>query len=256
MQKNLTWKQRELCYFIAYTTVMVDAQSSKGKCHCWHSSTHFCQGDIDFPGIAMYLGNSIPWLPHLLAHLWELTKKDGTIIWSDTLQLEFKCIMSSISSAMTLLFWCQPTHHSASQCLRNRTQCCHTPEWWASHLCKQDTKSQITEICNQWEILATMLGWKCISKYVSSHHFIVESSHKYLKQILQKNLTDAWVHLQWMIFHLQPYDYVFSYCPGDAIVLAHPLWCTITLYITRNSAQCYHQLHATVQNMQKLPCRM
>ena len=63
-----------------------------------------------------------------------------------------------------------------------------------------------------------------ISRHVFGRHFMIESDHKSLEQISMKNLTDALVHLQRMLFWLQDYDFTIKFCPGEEIVVADTLF--------------------------------
>ena len=70
------------------------------------------------------------------------------------------------------------------------------------------------------ELLAIVFGVECFHTYVYSQTFTLLTDHKPLKQIQQKTLDDAPVHLQWILMHLQGYDHTISYCPGKEMLLS------------------------------------
>ena len=59
--------------------------------------------------------------------------------------------------------------------------------------------------------------------YFYGRSFTIESDHKPLESISQKNLADTPVHLQHMLLHLQGYDYTICYCPSKEMVLPNTL---------------------------------
>ena len=59
--------------------------------------------------------------------------------------------------------------------------------------------------------------------YVYGRSFTIESDHKPLESISQKNLADTPAHLQCMLLHLQGYNYTIHYCPGKEMALPDTL---------------------------------
>ena len=55
--------------------------------------------------------------------------------------------------------------------------------------------------------------------YVYGRFFTIESDHKPLESISQKNLGDMPAHLQHMLLHLQGYNYTIHYCPSKEMAL-------------------------------------
>ena len=52
---------------------------------------------------------------------------------------------------------------------------------------------------------------------------MIESDHKSLEQLSMKNLADAPVYLQRMLFRLQDYDFTIKCYPGDEMIVADTL---------------------------------
>ena len=59
--------------------------------------------------------------------------------------------------------------------------------------------------------------------YVYGRSFTIQSDHKPLESISQKNLADTPAHLQHMLLHLQGYDYTIHYCPSMEMALPDTL---------------------------------
>ena len=59
--------------------------------------------------------------------------------------------------------------------------------------------------------------------YVYGRSFTIESDHKSLESISQKNLADTPAHLQHMLLCLQGYNYTICYCPSKEMALPDTL---------------------------------
>ena len=73
------------------------------------------------------------------------------------------------------------------------------------------------------EMLAVIFGAERFQTYVYGRSFTIESDHKPLESITQKNLADTAAHLQHMLLHLQGYDYTIRYCPSKEMALPDTL---------------------------------
>ena len=59
--------------------------------------------------------------------------------------------------------------------------------------------------------------------YIYGRSFTIESDHKFLESISQKNLADMPACLQHMLLCLQGYDYTIHYCPSTGMALPNTL---------------------------------
>ena len=75
-----------------------------------------------------------------------------------------------------------------------------------------DTESQYTNI--KRELLAVVFGCERFHIYVYGKEFQIESDHKPLENIQNKNIAQAPARLQRMLLRLQPYDAQILYKPG------------------------------------------
>ena len=73
------------------------------------------------------------------------------------------------------------------------------------------------------EMLAIVFRAERFQTYIYSRSFTIESDHKHLESISQKNLADMPTHLQGMWLHIQGYNYTIHYCPSKEIALPDTL---------------------------------
>ena len=73
------------------------------------------------------------------------------------------------------------------------------------------------------EMLTVIFGAERFQMCVYSRSFTIESDHKPLESISQKNLVDMPAHLQHMLLCLQGYDYTIHYHPGKEMALPDTL---------------------------------
>ena len=73
------------------------------------------------------------------------------------------------------------------------------------------------------EMLAVIFRAERFQMYVYGRSFTIESDHKPLESISQKNLADTPAHLQCMLLHFQGYNYTIHYCPSKEMALPDTL---------------------------------
>ena len=74
-------------------------------------------------------------------------------------------------------------------------------------------------------MLAVVFRAEQFRTYVYGRPFSIESNHKQLEPVIQKNLANTPVQLQPMLLCLQGYDYILHYCPGKEMALPDTLSC-------------------------------
>ena len=84
-----------------------------------------------------------------------------------------------------------------------------------------NTKCHYTNI--EREMPAVIFRAERFRTYIYGRAFTIESDHKPLKSISQKNLTETPAQLQCMLLHLQGYDYITCFCPGKEMALPDAL---------------------------------
>ena len=72
-------------------------------------------------------------------------------------------------------------------------------------------------------MLAAIFGAERFQTYVYGRSFTIESDHKPLESISQKNLADTPANLQHMLLCLQGYNYTIHYQPGKEMALPNTL---------------------------------
>ena len=73
------------------------------------------------------------------------------------------------------------------------------------------------------ECLSVCFGLEKFHTYIYGRHVHVENDHKLLEMIQHKPIHAAPPRLQWMLLHMQKYDYTIVYKPGKDMVLADHL---------------------------------
>ena len=84
-----------------------------------------------------------------------------------------------------------------------------------------DIESCYTNI--EKECLSVCFGLEKFHTYIYGRHVLIENDHKLLEMIQHKPIHAAPPTLQWMLLHMQKYDYTIVYKPGKDIVLADHL---------------------------------
>ena len=109
------------------------------------------------------------------------------------------------------------------------------------------------------EAYALVFGCERFWTYVYGGHFTIKSDHKPLEQIIHKTWLIAPARLQWIMMHLQPYDFDLKYRPGKEMILAdvlsryHPhLGPVIPLDITIHHTQLTTQCKSAFQKLLQL----
>ena len=179
----------------------------------------------EFIGLVTYLSPFIPGLSTLTAPLHELLKKYTDFTWSCTYDATFQHVKEAVISDTTLRYF-DPSlpvtiQVDASQLglgaalLQNGK-----PMAFAS---KTLTKTECQYANIEREMLAAIFGVKRFQTYIYGRSFTIESDHKPLESISQKNLADTPAHLQYMLLYLQGYDYTICYHPSKEMALSDTL---------------------------------
>ena len=178
----------------------------------------------EFLGMVTYLSPFIPSLSTLTASLHELLKKDTDFTWNCTYNA-FQHVKDAIINDTTLRYF-DPSlpvtiQVDASQVglgavlLQNNKPIAFTS--------KAFTKTECCYANIEREMLAVIFRADRFRMYIYGRPFTIESDHKPLKSIFQKNLADTPGWLQCMVRCLQGYDYITHYCPGKEMALPDTL---------------------------------
>ena len=181
----------------------------------------------EFLGMVMYLSAFILGLSTLTAPLHELLKKDTAFTWNYTYDATFQHVKDAVISNTTLRYF-DPSlpvtiQVDASQVglgvalLQNKK-----PIAFAS---KALTKTECFYANIKREMLTVIFGVERFRTYIYGKSFTIESDHKPLEFISQKNLADMPAQLQHMLWSLQGYDYIICYHPGKKMALPDTLSC-------------------------------
>ena len=96
----------------------------------------------------------------------------------------------------------------------------HKPMAFAS---KALTDAKCCYTNTEREILTVVFRPERFRTYVYGRSFTIESDHKSMESISQKDLADMPAWLQCMLLCLQGYDYILHYCPDKEMALSNAL---------------------------------
>ena len=168
-----------------------------------------------------YLCPFIPSLSTLTASLHELLKKDTDFTLNCTYAAAFQHVKGAVVSD-TIHRYFDPSlpvtiQVNASQVglstalLQNNKPITFT--------CKALTKTEYHYANVKREMLAVIFWAKRFRTYICGRFFTLESDHKALKSISQKNLADMPAQLQHILLCLQGYNYTICYHPSKEMAL-------------------------------------
>ena len=146
----------------------------------------------EFLGLVMYLSPFIPGLSTLTAPLHELFKKDTDFTWNWTYNAAFQHVKEAAISDTTLRYF-DPSLpmtiqvHASQVGLHAALLQNSKPMAFSS---KALTKTECQYANIEREMLAAIFGVEKFQTYVYSRSFTIESDHKPLESISQKNLAD------------------------------------------------------------------
>ena len=169
-----------------------------------------------FLGMIQYLSLFIPKLSSKTAPLRSLRKKDTEYQWNETVNIAFQNLEDHIHENICLAYF-KPNAKTTIQVDASMPGLGATlinDNKIVAFASKRltDTKSRYANI--ERELLAVVFGCERVHTYVYGKEFQIESDHKPLENIQNKNIAQAPPRLQRMLLRLQPYDAQILYKPG------------------------------------------
>ena len=177
--------------------------------------------------MVMCLSPFIPGLSTFTAPLHELLKEDTDFTWNATYDTAFQHVKDAVISDTTLQYF-DPSLPMTIQVdaaqvgLGAALLQTHKPVAFAS---KAVTNTECYYANIEREMLAVISRAERFRTYVYGRSFTIESDHKPLESISQKNLADTPAQLQHMLLCLWGYDYILHYCPSKEMALPDALSC-------------------------------
>ena len=161
----------------------------------------------------------------MIAPLCELLKKDAEFNWDVSYQAAFQCVKDAVVNDTALWYLdasCPITVQVDTSQVGIRATLLQDkkPDAFAS---KALTECEHCYTNIEHEMLAVIFRAEWFSTYVHGRPLTIESDHKLLESITQKNLADTPVLLQYMLLHLLGCDYILCYCSGKEMVLSDTL---------------------------------
>ena len=163
-----------------------------------------------------YLSPFTPKLSSKTAPLRSLLKKDTEYQWNETVNIAFQNLKDHIHENICLAYF-KPNAKTmiqvdASMSGLGATLINDNKIVAFANKRLTDTESRYANI--ERELLAVVFGCERFHTYVYGKEFQIESDHKPLENIQNKNIAQAPPKLQRMLLRLQPYDAQILYKPG------------------------------------------
>ena len=206
-----------------------------------------------FLGMITYLGRFIPNLSSKTSELRKLLQKDKVWEWSEKHAHQFRNLQKCITTSPVLQYFnpslpIKLSVDASKEGLGAVLLQLHNEQWrpiaYASRALNSSEQnySQIEK-----ETLAVVFGTEHFNQYVYGIKFLVESDHKPLQSIFQRNIDKAPPRIQRMLLRLQKYDIELKFTPGTDIPIADAL-SRANLPTTSKSTLDY-QVHLLMSNL-------
>ncbi|RXN19979.1 Retrovirus-related Pol polyprotein from transposon 297 [Labeo rohita] len=176
-------------------------------------------------GMTKYLAQYIPKEASLTAPLRQLLRKDAVWQWNPHHSTALENLKSALTKAPVLRFYdhkkpltiqADSSKDGLGACL---LQAGH-PVCYASRALT-DTEQRYAQI--EKELLAILFAARKFHQYIYGRTVMVQSDHKPLENIMQKQLCKAPARLQRMLLQLQKYELNIAYTPGKHMHIADML---------------------------------
>ena len=178
-----------------------------------------------FLGMVQYLSPFIPGLSNLTAPLRQLQKKDVDFAWNPSYDAAFQKVKDAIESTTTLCYFDTTLpvtiQVDASQVGLGAVLLQEGKPVAFASKALTETEQRYANI--EREMLAVVFGAAKFHTFVYGRPFTIESDHKPLEVISQKNLADTPARLQRMLLRIQGYNYTLRYRPGKEMLIADAL---------------------------------
>jgi len=175
-----------------------------------------------FLGFVQYLGKFLPNLATESAPLRQLLEKDVEWHWDDVKQQCFDKLKEMVTTTPVLSYYDpnKPVLLSVDASTSGLGAVLIQEGKPVAYASRALTPAQQKYAQIEKELLAIVYGCNKFHQYVYGHTVHVETDHKPLQSIMQKNLNQAPLRLQRMLLSLQKYDLKVKYKPGLTMHLA------------------------------------
>lgn len=182
-----------------------------------------------FLGMVNYLGRFVPDLTKRTVLMRELTKNKIEWHWSREHTLEFENLKQLISSTPVLKFFdpslpikvsADASSYGLGAVLLQKHENEYHPVAYASRA-MTETEKKYAQI--EKETLAIVFAMEKFHQYVYGQHFVMETDHKPLVTLFDKDLSKCPLRIQRFIIRLQKYTFSLSYMPGKFLHTADAL---------------------------------
>lgn len=189
-----------------------------------------CKQEVQkFLGVANYFGKFIPHLSRRTEALRSLIKNDVAFVWEANHDKEWKELIRALTSAPLLAIF-DPSRQTklsadaSSFAVGAALFQLHDQDWRPVAYASRVLSSAETRYAQiEKEVLAVTFACERFKEFVVGFPVIVETDHRPLLAISQKNLSEMPPRLQRYFLRLMPFDITLQYVPGRQLLLADTL---------------------------------
>lgn len=180
---------------------------------------------LRFLGLVKFLARFIPNVSQLTVHLRNLTKKDEPFEWTTEHESEFSFLKSLITAEPVLAYFdinkpVTVQTDASKDGLGAVLLQDNKPVAFASRAL---TSAEVRYSQIEKELLAIVFAMEKFHEFVYGRKTMVNSDHRPLESILQKDLDKVSARLQRLRLRLLKYNVVVTYVPGSQVVVADAL---------------------------------
>ena len=178
-----------------------------------------------FLGLATYLGRYTPRLSTIAAPLRDLCKQDTEFIWGPEHTKSFESLKNTLTSPAVLQYFDEkkPVTIQVDASLRGLGAALLQENGPVEYASKALTETERRYSNIEREMLAVLFGLERFHYYVYGRRVQVQTDHKPLVSIYQKNICNAPPRIARMVLRIQKYDVELVYTPGKDLQLANAL---------------------------------
>lgn len=183
------------------------------------------QAILRFLGLIKFLARFMPNVAQLTANLRALTKKDAEFQWNPALEAEFQQLKQLVASQPVLVYFdsAKPIVVQTDSSKDGLGSVLLQEEKPVAFASRALTQAEVRYSQIEKELLAIVFAMEKFHEYVYGLPVTVQSDHRPLESILQKDLNKVSPRLQRLRLRLLKYNVKVVYTPGGQMLVADAL---------------------------------
>lgn len=202
-------------------------------------------------GMSKFLGQYIPNLSEITAPLRELTKNNIAWQWTNHEQTALKNLKDKLVNAPVLAIYdsTKPIIIQTDASQKGLGACMVQTGHPISYASRSLTETEVRYAQIEKELLAIVFGVTKYHQYTYGRIVTIETDHKPLVSIFEKDIAQVSARLQRMLLKLLKYTLVVKYVPGKNLFLADTLSRAYLNIETEDDPELLYIVHALTNNL-------